>query len=76
MASPYKFQLGLTLKQPAVEALFTDDLMSRFYGNFFLTLLEYNTRAFNKIVSAMVGKGKRALKVLEAGAGEDVLHLS
>lgn len=52
--------------------MFRDDVMSRFYGKSFGPLLEYATRAFEKIISAMAGMGKRALKILEAGAGEIV----
>lgn len=44
--------------------------MSNFFQNHFKSLLEYTTSAFEEIVAQMSSRGKRALKVLEIGAGE------
>jgi len=58
--------------QAAVEALFSDDIMTHFYTRqgFAGRPLEYLTQAFDKILDNFANHGKRALNVLEIGAGE------
>lgn len=43
--------------------------MAAFYENHVDELLAYTTRAFGDIVDQMSSQGKRALRILEAGAG-------
>ena len=62
----------LTNLQAAVEALFSDDLMTQFYTRqgFAGRPLEYLTQAFDEVLSSFSSRGKRALNILEIGAGE------
>ena len=57
--------------QVAVEALFSDDIMTHFYARegFAGRPLEYLAQAFDKILDNFSHNGKRALNVLEIGAG-------
>jgi hypothetical protein len=58
--------------QAAVEALFSDDIMTHFYTRegFAGRPLEYLVQAFDGILDNFSNHGKRALNVLEIGAGE------
>jgi hypothetical protein len=62
----------LTDTQAAVEALFSDDIMTQFYTRrgFAGRPLEYLMQAFDEVLNNFAGHGKRALNVLEIGAGE------
>lgn len=44
--------------------------MAAFYGNHFNKLLAYTTRAFEETIIEMRSQGKRALRILETGAGK------
>jgi hypothetical protein len=61
----------LTNLQAAVEALFSDDIMSHFYTRqgFAGRPLEYLMQAFDEILNNSANRGKRALNILEIGAG-------
>jgi len=62
----------LTSLQAAVEALFSDDIMTHFYTRqgFAGRPLEYLMQAFDKVLNRFADHGKRALNILEIGAGE------
>lgn len=57
--------------QAAVEALFSDDIMAHFYTRegFAGRPLEYLAQAFDEILDNFSRNGKRALNILEIGAG-------
>jgi hypothetical protein len=57
--------------QAAVETLFSDDIMARFYSREGFTgrPLEYLAQAFDEILDSFSRNGKRALNILEIGAG-------
>ena len=76
--SPPRYEsvsLAATLKlmnlQAAVEALFSDDIMTHFYtrDGFAGRPLDYLTQAFDMILENFSRNGKRALNILEIGAG-------
>lgn len=76
--SPLRYErASLTLKprltnpQAAVEALFSDDIMTHFYAKegFAGRPLEYLAKAFDRILDNLSHNGKRALNILEIGAG-------
>lgn len=54
----------------AVETLFSDDLMAKFYAKHFQKLLDYTTSAFGKAIDQVSSLGKRALKIMEIGVGK------
>ena len=58
--------------QAAVEALFSDDIMTHFYTREGFTgrPLGYLAKAFDEILKDFSDHGKGALNVLEIGAGE------
>lgn len=62
----------LTNLQAAVEALFSDDLMTQFYTRqgFAGRPLEYLIQAFDEVLNNFADQGKRALNILEIGAGQ------
>ena len=57
--------------QAAIEALFSDEIMTHFYTREGFTgrPLEYLVRAFDEILDNFSSRGKRALNILEIGAG-------
>lgn len=60
--------------QAAVEALFSDDIMTHFYTRegFAGRPLGYLAQAFDEILNNFSNHGKRALRILEIGAGENI----
>lgn len=63
--------------QAAVEALFSDDIMTHFYTQqaFAGRPLEHLMRAFDGILDNFAKHGKRALNILEIGAGREYSDL-
>ncbi|KAF8193609.1 hypothetical protein K438DRAFT_2017705 [Mycena galopus ATCC 62051] len=59
----------------AVDALYSDDLMSKFYskGNQTSNVCAEATRAFSAILDTLRKSGKRTVRVLEVGAGTGLL---
>ena len=54
--------------QAAVEVLYKDDVMTRFYKRYDWASEACATR-FRHLVRALIGNGKRVIRVLEVGAG-------
>jgi hypothetical protein len=53
-----------------MQALFSDDIMDRFYNSgFFSSICELAVDVFQKSISAISHHGKRVIRVLEVGAG-------
>jgi SAM-dependent methyltransferase len=60
-----------TCPQSAVDSLYSDDLMTRFYsrGNQTSTVYEEAARSFACLLDSLQSSGKRVINILEVGAG-------
>ena len=63
---------SLTISQATVQALFSDDILNKFYGvdGFFGPICEAATKSFDQTITAFARSGKKVLRVLEVGAGK------
>jgi len=63
---------SLEISQATVQALFSDDILNKFYGvdGFFGPICEAATKSFEQIITAFAQSGKKVLRVLEVGAGK------
>ncbi|KAF7371222.1 Polyketide synthase [Mycena sanguinolenta] len=61
--------------KPAIDALYSDDLMSRFYSSNSETSTIYPeaARTFSSLIDSLQAGGKQALNILEVGAGTGLL---
>jgi len=59
---------------PAVQALFSDDIMQKFYtSGYFGPICEQAVELFQKNISTIARHGKRVIRVLEVGAETGLL---
>ena len=60
------------MSQATVQALFSDDILSKFYSRdgFFGPICEAAAKTFDQTITAFVESGKKVLRVLEVGAGK------
>ena len=64
---------SLTASQATVRALFSDDILNKFYSSgdgLFGPICEAAANAFDRTITAFAESGKRVLRVLEIGAGK------
>jgi len=70
---PLALRPKLTNVQAAIETLFSDDIMIDFYTRqeFAGRPLEHLMQTFDEVLNNFASHGKRALNILEIGAGEE-----
>ncbi|KAJ6555282.1 hypothetical protein B0H10DRAFT_2201676 [Mycena sp. CBHHK59/15] len=70
-----KYIIILTLRQLAVDSLYSDDLMARFYSRsgHANTVYPEASKTFSTLLESLQQGGKRAINILEVGAGTGLL---